>query len=138
MPLIRYRTGDISRFLTSRCACGSPLKRLDRLQGRSVYRSNGIELRLEDMDEVVFTLENIVDFEISIEKQQNNYLLNLEFWGIPGGKPDLDLEIRQHLHKIPDLTRLINQGVLSVNNVFLSRKNLFLNPRKHTIKEIIT
>jgi len=137
MPLIRYRTGDISCFLTSRCACGSPLKRLDRLQGRSVYRVNGIELRLEEMDEVLFTLEDIVDFEVSIEKQQNKYLLNLEFWAIPGGKPDLDLDIRQCLHKIPDLARLINQGVLSVNHVFLSRKNLFFNPRKRKIKEII-
>ncbi len=138
MPLIRYRTGDIARFLTSRCACGSPLKRLDRLQGRSVYNSNGIELRLEDMDEVLFALEDIVDFEVSIEKHQNNYLLNLEFWAIPGGKPDLDLDIRQCLHKIPDLARLIKQGVLIVNHVFLSRKNLFFNPRKRTIKEIIT
>ena len=138
MPLIRYRTGDISCFLTSRCACGSPLKRLDRLQGRSVYRANCIELRLEDMDEVIFTLEGIVDFEVSIEKQQNNYLLNLEFWAIPGGKPDLDIDIRQCLHRIPHLARLIKQGVLSVNHLFLSCKNLFFNPRKRTIKEIIT
>ncbi|MFK5954364.1 MAG: AMP-binding protein [Desulfobacterium sp.] len=137
MPLIRYRTGDISRFLTFRCACGSNLKRLDTLQGRSVYRSNGIELPLEDIDEVVFALDDIVDFEISIEKQQNNYLLNLEFWTIPGGKPDLDLDIRQCLHRIPDLLLLIDKGILRVEHVFLSRKKLFFNPRKRKIKEII-
>ena len=34
MPLIRYRTGDISRFHTSPCACGTVLKRLDRITGR--------------------------------------------------------------------------------------------------------
>jgi len=62
MPLIRYSTGDVSRFLTARCACGSNLKHLDRLQGRSVYRSNDIELPLEDMDEALFTLDDIVDF----------------------------------------------------------------------------
>ncbi len=137
MPLIRYRTGDISRFLTAKCTCGSSLKRLDRLQGRSVYRANGIELRLEDMDEVVFALDDIVDFQVNIEKQQNNYLLNLEFWAIPGGKPDLDLDIRQCLHKIPDLAQLITQGILNVNHVFLSREKLFFNPKKRKIKEII-
>ncbi|GAB6143594.1 AMP-binding protein [Desulfocicer niacini] len=137
MPLIRYRTGDVSRLLTSRCDCGSTLKRLDRLQGRSVYRSNGIELPLEVMDEALFALEDIVDFEASIENRQNKYFLNLEFWAIPGGKPDLDVDIRQRLHEIPELARLINQGILIVGHVFLSRKKLFFNPGKRKIKEII-
>jgi len=86
MPLIRYHTGDISRFLTSRCACGSSLKRLDRLQGRSVYRANGIELWLEDMDEVVFALDDIVDFQINIEKQQKQLPAEPLILGHPKGK----------------------------------------------------
>lgn len=35
IPLLRYRTRDISRFITEPCACGRTLRRLDRLQGRS-------------------------------------------------------------------------------------------------------
>lgn len=34
MPLIRYRTGDISRFLISPCPCGSILKRLEKVEKR--------------------------------------------------------------------------------------------------------
>lgn len=34
MPFIRYRTGDISRWLTEPCKCGSILKRLDRVGDR--------------------------------------------------------------------------------------------------------
>lgn len=34
MPLIRYRTGDVSRLLIGPCPCGSPLERLDRVRGR--------------------------------------------------------------------------------------------------------
>lgn len=34
MPMIRYRTGDHSRFLTGRCACGSVLRRLERVRAR--------------------------------------------------------------------------------------------------------
>ena len=36
MPLIRYRTGDFSRFLPEKCACGSVLKRLARVGSRVV------------------------------------------------------------------------------------------------------
>jgi phenylacetate-coenzyme A ligase PaaK-like adenylate-forming protein len=35
MPLIRYRTGDISRILTGECPCGCILKRLDNVQGHA-------------------------------------------------------------------------------------------------------
>jgi phenylacetate-coenzyme A ligase PaaK-like adenylate-forming protein len=38
MPLIRYRTGDISRFLEEPCPCGSILKRLDRVQDRALIK----------------------------------------------------------------------------------------------------
>lgn len=34
MPFIRYRTGDISRWITEKCACGSVLKRIDRVKNR--------------------------------------------------------------------------------------------------------
>ncbi len=34
MPLIRYRTGDISRWNPLPCRCGSVLKRLDKVRGR--------------------------------------------------------------------------------------------------------
>lgn len=34
MPIIRYRTRDLTRFLTGECPCGRVHRRLDRLQGR--------------------------------------------------------------------------------------------------------
>lgn len=33
MPLIRYRTGDVSRFLPGECACGAVLRRLATIEG---------------------------------------------------------------------------------------------------------
>lgn len=35
MPLIRYRSGDWARFLPGRCPCGSILRRMDRVMGKS-------------------------------------------------------------------------------------------------------
>lgn len=34
MPLLRYRTGDRAAMLPAPCACGSPLRRLGRIEGR--------------------------------------------------------------------------------------------------------
>ncbi|MGI6736963.1 MAG: DVU_1553 family AMP-dependent CoA ligase [Anaerovoracaceae bacterium] len=38
MPLIRYRTGDISRILAEPCPCGSLLHRLDRVRDRHLRK----------------------------------------------------------------------------------------------------
>jgi len=34
MPLIRYRTGDIARFIEDTCPCGMQTKRLSKIRGR--------------------------------------------------------------------------------------------------------
>lgn len=38
MPLIRYRTGDISRIIKEPCRCGSVLRRLDRVKNRNLQK----------------------------------------------------------------------------------------------------
>ncbi|MDD4731666.1 MAG: phenylacetate--CoA ligase [Desulfovibrio sp.] len=35
MPLIRYRTRDLSRFIPGECGCGRTHRRIDRIQGRA-------------------------------------------------------------------------------------------------------
>jgi phenylacetate-CoA ligase len=35
MPLVRYRTGDIARWLPGGCACGLPFRRLSAIRGRT-------------------------------------------------------------------------------------------------------
>ncbi len=38
MPFVRYRTGDISRWILQECPCGSMLRRLDKVQLRNVIK----------------------------------------------------------------------------------------------------
>ncbi|MGI6721376.1 MAG: DVU_1553 family AMP-dependent CoA ligase [Anaerovoracaceae bacterium] len=38
MPLVRYRTGDISRIIKEPCLCGSVLRRLDRVKNRNMKK----------------------------------------------------------------------------------------------------
>ena len=40
MPFIRYRTGDISRWKTEGCSCGSTLKLLDYIQDRNTKKGS--------------------------------------------------------------------------------------------------
>jgi len=46
MPLIRYRTGDLTRLLPGRCPCGRTHRRIDRITGRSddMLIINGVNL----------------------------------------------------------------------------------------------
>jgi len=40
MPFIRYRTGDISRWIEEPCGCGSKLKRLDKVHDRKMKKGS--------------------------------------------------------------------------------------------------
>jgi len=135
MPLIRYRTGDISRFITSRCACGSKIKRLDRVRGRSSYRVGQRELGLDDMDEAIFKIDDIVDFEVTITQQKEIHLMDIKFWSVPDKGFNL-IAIEEELYKIPAVKQLMDDGILILNNICSSHKKLFSNPIKRKIKVI--
>lgn len=67
LPLIRYRTGDLSRIVPGPCPCGSPLLRLDRIGGRL---QGGVDLGvgpldMAALDETLFALPHVIDFSAS-------------------------------------------------------------------------
>ncbi|QDR79685.1 DVU_1553 family AMP-dependent CoA ligase [Sporomusa termitida] len=69
MPLIRYRTGDISRFIPGQCLCGSRLRRLERIRSRAAGRvtlGTDMWLTLAELDEVLFTVPGIVNFHAAM------------------------------------------------------------------------
>lgn len=66
LPLLRYRTGDRGRLLDAPCACGSRLLRLDGLDGRldgDVVLADGLRLSMPRLDEILFDLEPVGDFD---------------------------------------------------------------------------
>jgi phenylacetate-coenzyme A ligase PaaK-like adenylate-forming protein len=69
MPLIRYRTGDISRFMTEPCPCGTVLRRLDRVSGRfreRVFLPGGRLLSITYLDEAVFSVPDVAAFSAEL------------------------------------------------------------------------
>ncbi len=66
MPLIRYRTGDISRFIPEPCPCGSQLRRLESIKSRKdgrVYFGSTHSITMADLDEKLFALPEVIDFK---------------------------------------------------------------------------
>ncbi|KNZ43429.1 DVU_1553 family AMP-dependent CoA ligase [Acetobacterium bakii] len=80
MPLIRYRTGDISRFLTSPCSCGTLLKTMDCVRHRltaCVTLESGLILTMPMLEDLVFSVEDILDFDAELTSAEDG-LLTLE------------------------------------------------------------
>ena len=69
MPLIRYRTGDISRILPSRCRCGSVLRRLEKVAKRlhqPVPLPLGKFLIQSELEEALLPLPWLADFSAAV------------------------------------------------------------------------
>ena|GEM_PF-2597214 len=86
MPLIRYRTGDISRFLPGPCDCGSPLRRLDRVGMRkdgAVSLGGGQAITIGALDEAVFEVQGVADFTAEVTGTGKR-TLTIEISGVCG------------------------------------------------------
>ena len=57
MPLIRYRTGDITRIESGICACGGVFPRLGYVRGRAALLKN--RLNIHALDEFLFAREQL-------------------------------------------------------------------------------
>jgi phenylacetate-CoA ligase len=79
MPLIRYRTGNISRFTQNRCRCGSVLPRLDRIEGRisdNIYIDDKT-VSIHRLDEIVFSDKAVRGFNAQIISEGKRNTLHL-------------------------------------------------------------
>jgi phenylacetate-coenzyme A ligase PaaK-like adenylate-forming protein len=78
MPLIRYRTGDISRFLPGKCPCGTILKTMERIKGRITQKVKiGPEyFSIGDFDEALFQIGGLINYQCEVvHGQPNNQIL---------------------------------------------------------------
>lgn len=76
MPLIRYRTGDISYFLDHDCPCQSQLKTMARIAYRAenkVRIGKNSSLSLSVLEDLVFLEAGVADFRAVIESQQKEF-----------------------------------------------------------------
>jgi phenylacetate-CoA ligase len=141
MPLVRYRTGDIGRFLGGDCPCGTTLKSLERVRSRAggcVAVGGQWQLMMADLEEALFPLTSVLDFSATISHEGALDRLQLEVRVVAGTSDNIAGLIDDALKSIPavKLARLSGQFqvVISVETTHF----VIAHPIKRTIRDVRT
>ncbi len=125
MPLIRYRTRDITRILPGKCECGRTHRRLDRITGRSddMFIIKGCNVFPMQVEGVLMRIPEVgSDYMITLETLNGNDEMIVEVevkkdW-FKGDIRRLDMLTKQITAQIRDevltkpIVKLVEQGTL--------------------------
>ena len=81
MPLLRYRTRDLTRILPGDCPCGRQHKRLDRMKGRSddMIILKGVNIFPIQIETILMQFKELAsDYLITLETKENNDAMTVE------------------------------------------------------------
>ncbi len=81
MPLLRYRTRDLTRILPGECPCGRHHIRLDRMKGRSddMIILKGVNIFPIQIEQVLMQFKELAsDYLITLETRDNNDTMRVE------------------------------------------------------------
>ena len=81
MPLLRYRTRDLTRFLPGECPCGRHHRRIDRLQGRSddMIILKGVNIFPIQIEKILLKFKELsTDYFIVIDTKDGNDIMTIE------------------------------------------------------------
>jgi phenylacetate-CoA ligase len=73
LPIIRYRTGDITRLLESECSCGRTTVRISRLLGRAddMLIVRGINVFPSQIEDVIVNIPEITEhFQVILDRNK--------------------------------------------------------------------
>ena len=81
MPLLRYRTRDLTRILPGKCPCGREHKRLDRMKGRSddMIILKGVNIFPIQIETILMQFRELgSDYLITLETLEDNDAMTVE------------------------------------------------------------
>ena len=81
MPMLRYRTRDLTRILPGECPCGRHHKRLDRMKGRSddMIILKGVNIFPIQIETVLLQFKELgSDYLITLETMESNDEMTIE------------------------------------------------------------
>ena len=81
MPLLRYRTRDLTRFLPGECPCGRHHRRLARLQGRSddMIILKGVNIFPIQIEKILLKFKELsTDYLITLETKDGNDTMTID------------------------------------------------------------
>ena len=115
MPLVRYRTGDISRFLPEKCPCGSVLPRLDNIRARKtgmVKLTEDYFITIADLDEILLPMPGVIDFTAVVSYIHGNPSLEIELIIL---EQSIDIsQVINELCKVEPIRRAYLKGELNL------------------------
>jgi phenylacetate-CoA ligase len=117
MPLLRYRTGDVARFIPEPCPCGTVLKQMAHIEHRLVDAltlPEGTVVRQRDFDEVLLPMDAVADFKILFAHAKKPATLTVEIKSWGATRPGRDQVLRQ-LAAMPQLAKALAAGLLAID-----------------------
>lgn len=93
MPLIRYKTGDIGRFINEPCGCGTRIRRLEKVWGRdsSILHVKDASFFLTELADIVYEQDESVDFNAYIiTDPYGDDRLKVVVYTFPGDEVDIE------------------------------------------------
>jgi phenylacetate-coenzyme A ligase PaaK-like adenylate-forming protein len=117
MPLIRYRTGDASRFIAGACPCGTALKTLECVKGRlsdCVQVGDGHHLTMADLNEALFSLPELLDFSATLSGDGDVDQLFITATVIPGKREATRSAVKRQLSTLPAIDTAHQAGLLDI------------------------
>ena len=122
MPLIRYRTHDLSRLSAKPCECGiTTLKKLDRITRRlesAVKIGEGDEIYPATFDEALYAIPDIVGYEVSVNKDGAKDSLTFQVEIAREGAAVKEL-VREAILKIPPVQKSVKMGGMTIPEIEL-------------------
>ncbi len=116
MPLIRYRTRDLSRLIPEPCPCGSPHPRIERITGRSddMFKVRGVNVFPAQVDRVLAGFEEMgSEYQVRLwrEAGRERFLIRVESGAGPEIARRVADRLRQALGVRPEV-ELVAPGTL--------------------------
>lgn len=109
MPIIRYRTRDLTRFLPVECPCGRTHRMIDRIAGRSddMFIIKGCNVFPMQIEGVLMKIPEVgTDYRITLETENNNDTITVEVemkkGAFKGDLEELNRLARRITHDIRD------------------------------------
>jgi len=122
MPLVRYRTHDISKLSVKPCECGiTTLKKLDRITRRlesTVRIGEGDEIYPAMFDEALYAIPDIVDYEVSVDKDGTKDRLTFQ---VEIDRKDVVVKelVREAILKVPPIQKNVKMGKMTIPEIEL-------------------
>ena len=127
MPLIRYRTRDLTRILPGKCPCGRTHRRLDRIKGRTddMFIIKGVNIFPMQVEKILvqfpqlgsnylITLDTIHNQDEMIIEVELSDLISDNYLELEKIRKDITRQLKDEILLTPKL-KLVNKGSLPQN-----------------------